>query len=170
MKPFFEDPALTLYQGDALAVLQSFPPLCVDAVITDPPYGVYLNQKALALNGLTGFPIAGSVASRFRNAALMPYLGLEYVLIVPEKWNEPQMCRICGFFFDKTASPNNDGNKIFNLMRSNYASCNKTSQATVRQTHGIRSQADSQEIRKMGPEGSLYRLNKQAKTRKRNAS
>lgn len=105
-----------------------------------------------------------------RNAALMPYLGLEYVLIVPEKWNEPQMCRICGFFFDKTVSPNNDGNKIFNLMRSNYASCNKTSQATVRQTHGIRSQADSQEIRKMGPEGSLYRLNKQAKTRKRNAS
>lgn len=89
----------------------------MDAVITDPPYGVYLNPKALALNGLTGFPIAGSVASRFRNAALMPYLGLEYVLIVPEKWNEPQMCRICGFFFDKTASPNNDGNKIFNLMR-----------------------------------------------------
>ena len=87
-------------------------------------YGAYLNPKALALNGLTGFPIAGSVASRFRNAALMPYLGLEYVLIVPEKWNEPQMCRICGFFFDKTASPNNDGNKIFNLMRSNYASCN----------------------------------------------
>ena len=38
MKPFFEDPALTLYQVDALAVLQSFPPLCVDAVITDPPY------------------------------------------------------------------------------------------------------------------------------------
>ena len=38
MKPFFEDPALTLYQGDALAVLQSLPPLCVDAVMTDPPY------------------------------------------------------------------------------------------------------------------------------------
>ncbi len=38
MKPFFEDPALTLYQGDALAVLQSLPPLCMDAVITDPPY------------------------------------------------------------------------------------------------------------------------------------
>lgn len=35
MKPFFEDPALTLYQGDALAVLQSLPPLCVDAVITE---------------------------------------------------------------------------------------------------------------------------------------
>ena len=84
MKPFFEDPALTLYQGDALAVLQSFPPHCVDAVITDPPYGVYLNQKALALNGLTGFPIAGSVASRFRNAALMPYLGLEYVFCARE--------------------------------------------------------------------------------------
>jgi|GEM_PF-7034670 len=25
MKPFFEDPALTLYQGDALAVLQFLP-------------------------------------------------------------------------------------------------------------------------------------------------
>ena len=80
-------------------------PHCVDAVITDPPYGVYLNPKALALNGLTGFPIAGSVASRFRNVALMPYLGLEYVLIVPEKWNEPQMCRICGFFLTKPQVP-----------------------------------------------------------------
>ncbi|WP_437177878.1 hypothetical protein [Bilophila wadsworthia] len=53
-------------------------------MITDPPYGVYLNPKALALNGLTGFPIAGSVASRFRNAALMPYLGLEYVFCARE--------------------------------------------------------------------------------------
>jgi len=35
----------------------------------------------------------------------MPYLGLEYVLIVPEKWNEPQMCRICGFFLTKPQVP-----------------------------------------------------------------
>lgn len=38
MKPYYEGNAVTLYGGDALAVLASLPSGSVDAVITDPPY------------------------------------------------------------------------------------------------------------------------------------
>ena len=38
MKPYYEDDAVTLYGGDALAVLAALPTGSVDAVITDPPY------------------------------------------------------------------------------------------------------------------------------------
>lgn len=38
MKPYYEDGPVTLYRGDALAVLASLPTGSVDAVITDPPY------------------------------------------------------------------------------------------------------------------------------------
>lgn len=38
MKPYFEDEALTLYHGEALALLATLPAASVDAVVTDPPY------------------------------------------------------------------------------------------------------------------------------------
>lgn len=38
MEPYYADDRVTLYGGDALAVLASLPPGSVDAVITDPPY------------------------------------------------------------------------------------------------------------------------------------
>lgn len=38
MKPFYSDDSVTLYHGDALAVLRELPSASVDAVITDPPY------------------------------------------------------------------------------------------------------------------------------------
>lgn len=38
MTPHYEDDAVTLYRGDALAVLRELPDASVDAVITDPPY------------------------------------------------------------------------------------------------------------------------------------
>jgi len=38
MIPFYADEAVTLYHGDALAVLAEMPDASVDAVITDPPY------------------------------------------------------------------------------------------------------------------------------------
>jgi site-specific DNA-methyltransferase (adenine-specific) len=38
VKPHYVDDAVTLYHGDALAVLQSLPNESVDGVITDPPY------------------------------------------------------------------------------------------------------------------------------------
>ena len=37
-KPYYADDLVTLYGGDALAVLPSLPDASVDAVITDPPY------------------------------------------------------------------------------------------------------------------------------------
>jgi site-specific DNA-methyltransferase (adenine-specific) len=37
MKPYYADDAVTIYHGDALDVLASLD-LCVDAVVTDPPY------------------------------------------------------------------------------------------------------------------------------------
>ena len=36
--PYYADELVTLYHGDALAVLQSLPQASVDAVVTDPPY------------------------------------------------------------------------------------------------------------------------------------
>jgi len=47
-KPYHQDPAATLYQGDALNVLQHLPDQSVDAVITDPPYssgGMFRSDK-----------------------------------------------------------------------------------------------------------------------------
>lgn len=38
MNPYFERDGVTLFNGEALAVLQSLPTDSVDAVITDPPY------------------------------------------------------------------------------------------------------------------------------------
>lgn len=40
MTPFYADDAVTLYEGDALAVLAELPTASVDAVVTDPPYGL----------------------------------------------------------------------------------------------------------------------------------
>jgi site-specific DNA-methyltransferase (adenine-specific) len=45
----YSDPALVLWQGDALRVLQELPDASVDAVITDPPYssgGQYRGDRA----------------------------------------------------------------------------------------------------------------------------
>ena len=38
MTPYYQDEWVTLYRGDALAVLASLPTASVDAIITDPPY------------------------------------------------------------------------------------------------------------------------------------
>lgn len=38
MEPYYSDDAVTIYHGDALAVLRALPDASVDALITDPPY------------------------------------------------------------------------------------------------------------------------------------
>jgi site-specific DNA-methyltransferase (adenine-specific) len=48
--PYYADEAVTLYRGDALAVLQSLPDASVDAIITDPPYssgGAFRGDRTL---------------------------------------------------------------------------------------------------------------------------
>jgi len=51
VKPYYEDERVTLYGGDALAVLADLPSGSVDAIITDPPYssgGAYKGDRSAA--------------------------------------------------------------------------------------------------------------------------
>lgn len=46
MTPYYQNDAVTLYHGDALAVLADLPDASVDAVITDPPYALeFMGRK-----------------------------------------------------------------------------------------------------------------------------
>ena len=40
MTPHYSDPSVTLFHGDCLDVLRTLPDASVDAVVTDPPYGL----------------------------------------------------------------------------------------------------------------------------------
>lgn len=54
LTPVYTDDLLTLYHGDALAVLRELPAASVDAVITDPPYssgGMVRGDRASATTG-----------------------------------------------------------------------------------------------------------------------
>lgn len=46
MTPYYTDDQVTLYHGDCLDVLAELPDRSVDAVITDPPYGIRFMGKA----------------------------------------------------------------------------------------------------------------------------
>lgn len=46
MTPHFSDPLVTLYHGDCLEVMAELPDASVDAVVTDPPYGLKFMGKA----------------------------------------------------------------------------------------------------------------------------
>ena len=43
--PHYADDAVTLYHGDCLEVLRALPDASVDAVVTDPPYGLEFMGK-----------------------------------------------------------------------------------------------------------------------------
>ena len=53
MKPYYEDDLVKLYHGDCLDVLRAMPDCSVDAVVTDPPYGLEFMGKEW--DGADGF-------------------------------------------------------------------------------------------------------------------
>ena len=57
MKPAIETERYTLYQGDCLDILPTLPAGAVDAVITDPPYGIGENHSKVASRGKLAKPI-----------------------------------------------------------------------------------------------------------------
>lgn len=45
MKPYYSDESVTLFHGDCLEVMRTLPDASVDAVVTDPPYGLEFMGK-----------------------------------------------------------------------------------------------------------------------------
>lgn len=62
MKPYYEDDCVTLYHGDALDVLAGMGNESVDAVITDPPYGLS-NTKPVQVADVLAAWVTGDTAS-----------------------------------------------------------------------------------------------------------
>ena len=65
MKPYYADEHVTLYHGDCLDVLAALPDASVDAVVTDPPYGLRFMGRAW-----DGADIEAATALRRRQAAM----------------------------------------------------------------------------------------------------
>jgi site-specific DNA-methyltransferase (adenine-specific) len=45
VKPYYEHAGITIYHGDCVDWLASFPEICFHAMVTDPPYGVELSAR-----------------------------------------------------------------------------------------------------------------------------
>lgn len=46
MTPYYQDDHVTIYHGEALAVLASIPTASVDHIVTDPPYSASATLNA----------------------------------------------------------------------------------------------------------------------------
>ena len=53
MSPYYSDDLVTLYHGDCLDVLADLPDASVDAVVTDPPYGLANTSPAQVAEAVT---------------------------------------------------------------------------------------------------------------------
>ena len=44
--PYYTDESVTLYHGDCIDVMRAMPDASVDAIVTDPPYGLgFMGRK-----------------------------------------------------------------------------------------------------------------------------
>lgn len=62
MKPYYSDDTVTLFHGDCLEVMRTLPDASVEAVVTDPPYGLEFMGKGWdSFGGDTRQPFRGEV-------------------------------------------------------------------------------------------------------------
>ena len=62
MRPYYSDESVTLFHGDCLDVMRTLPDASVDAVVTDPPYGLEFMGKGWdSFGGDTRQPFRGEV-------------------------------------------------------------------------------------------------------------
>lgn len=82
-----KDGRITLYQGDCLAILPTLEAGSVDAVVTDPPYGIVNQFGEASLNGIRRLQfawddasaVASAVALRRQPGAAVCFCGLDTV-------------------------------------------------------------------------------------------
>jgi DNA modification methylase len=64
IEPYYVSPdgAITIYQGDCLQIMPELEPGSIDAVVTDPPYGLNFRAEAWDISLLQWLPVAQAVA------------------------------------------------------------------------------------------------------------
>lgn len=84
--PYYSTPAVTVHVGDCLDVLRGMPDASVDAVVTDPPYGLAKLDAATVVDAIT----AWTAGDRARVPDGRGFLGKEWDRFVPPPavWDE----------------------------------------------------------------------------------
>jgi len=71
-EPYYSDDVVTLYAGDCIDVMRSLPDCSVDAVVTDPPYGINFMGKAWDGDAIAAAAVSGvdHTTTRERSASM----------------------------------------------------------------------------------------------------
>lgn len=64
--PYYSTPAVTVHVGDCLDVLRGMPDASVDAVVTDPPYGLAKLDAATVVDAITAWAAGARARARAR--------------------------------------------------------------------------------------------------------
>lgn len=87
MNPYYQDENVTLYHGDCLEVLRDLPDNSVDAVVTDPPYGLSNTKPAQVADVLAAWVTGDTEAVPAKKGGFM---GADWDSFVPPPavWEE----------------------------------------------------------------------------------